>query len=424
MTGPDFTSPLRPAGNLWPLNEAGAGKPSPVARLALKKALSAIEAGRLTVETPSGERIERIGARPGPDAQIRLNNWRAIWRLALQGDLGFAAAYRDGDWSSPDLTALLELAALSGAGFKSAVAGAPPFRLFDAVVRRLRRNTRRGSRRNVKAHYDLGNEFYRLWLDARMIYSSAIFRSPTDSLESAQAVKLQAILDQLRLAGAGRVLEIGCGWGALAARIAAQSAARVTAVTLSPAQLRQARASVANDAFVDRIDWRVQDYRDVEGQFDRIVSVEMIEAVGREYLPDYFCALRRLLKPGGRCILQAITIADDRFAAYCRRPDFIGRYIFPGGFLPSKRLLGELADRAGLALAPVESFGDSYGLTLREWRRRFLNAWPQIEDLGFGASFRRLWEYYLCYCEAGFRAGAIDVGLYSLTHAERGAASA
>jgi cyclopropane-fatty-acyl-phospholipid synthase len=397
-------------------NDSG-GKLPGLAGFALRKVLSLIEAGRLVIELPSGAKVERVGARPGPQADLKLNNWRALRRVALSGDVGLASAYFDDDWSSSDLTALFELAAVNGAHFMDAIEGSVPFRLFNWLAHRAKANTRRGSRRNIEAHYDLGNEFYRLWLDAKMIYSSAIFRSSGATLEQAQETKLQRVVESLQLAGDDSVLEIGCGWGGLATKIAKDGAARVTGVTISPAQLDKARALVAEQSLEDRVELRLQDYRDIKGRFDRIVSIEMVEAVGREYIPKYFDTIRERLKPGGLCVLQAITIAEDRFAGYCRRPDFIQRYIFPGGFLPSKTLMRETIERAGLKLTAVENFGDSYALTLREWRRRFLNAWPEIEKLGFGPPFKRLWEYYLCYCEAGFRAGAIDVGLYSLAHA-------
>jgi cyclopropane-fatty-acyl-phospholipid synthase len=393
-----------------------------LAGLALGKVMSLIDVGRLVIELPSGARLERAGANSGPQAEVKLNNWRALRRLMVGGDVGVATAYFDDDWSSADLTALFELASLNGVRFMDALQGSVPFRMLNWVAHRARANTRRGSRRNIEAHYDLGNEFYRLWLDAKMIYSSAIFGSASATLEQAQETKLQRIVDRLQLAGEDSVLEIGCGWGGLATAIAQRSAARVTGVTISPAQLDRARALVQEKALEDRVDLRLQDYRDVEGRFDRIVSVEMVEAVGREYLPRYFDTIRERLKPGGLCVLQAITIAEDRFADYCRRPDFIQRYIFPGGFLPSKTFLRETIERAGLKLTAVENFGGSYALTLNEWRRRFLAAWPEIERLGFGPSFKRLWEYYLCYCEAGFRSGTVDVGIYSLAHVNSPAA--
>jgi cyclopropane-fatty-acyl-phospholipid synthase len=391
---------------------------------ALGKALSLIESGGLVIELPSGARIERFGAGPGPRAEVRLNNWRALRRFVLGGDVGLATSYLDGDWSSPDLTAVFELAALNGVRFMDAIEGSIPFRAFNWLAHRSRANTRRGSRRNIEAHYDLGNDFYRLWLDSNMIYSSALFGPSIATLEQAQEAKLQRIVERLQIRGDDSVLEIGCGWGGLATRIAQSGAARVTGVTISPSQLDSARKLVREKGLADRVELRLEDYRDIRGRFDRIVSVEMVEAVGREYMPRYFETIRNRLKPGGRCVLQAITIAEDRFADYCRRPDFIQRYIFPGGFLPSKTLLVETIERAGLTLTGAEHFGESYALTLREWRRRFLGAWPDIEKLGFGPSFKRLWEYYLCYCEAGFRAGAIDVGIYSLAHAGEAEAAA
>jgi cyclopropane-fatty-acyl-phospholipid synthase len=412
-----MASPLKPSETEPDSRNGMAGKLAGIAGFALGKVLSLVEVGRLVIELPSGAKLERIGAQPGPQAQVKLNNWRALRRLALKGDVGLATAYFDNDWSSPDLTALFELAALNGVRFMEAIEGSAPFKLINWLAHRAKANTRRGSRRNIEAHYDLGNEFYRLWLDAKMIYSSALFRPANATLEQAQDAKLQRIVESLQLAGEDRVLDIGCGWGGLAAKIAQDSAARVTGVTISPAQLDSARALVHEKSLNDRVELRLQDYRDVEGRFDRIVSIEMVEAVGREFMPKYFDTIRERLKPGGLCVLQAITIAEDRFAAYCRRPDFIQRYIFPGGFLPSKTLLREVIERAGLKLTAVENFGDSYALTLHEWRRRFLDAWPEIEKLGFGPSFKRLWEYYLCYCEAGFRSGVIDVGIYSLAHA-------
>jgi cyclopropane-fatty-acyl-phospholipid synthase len=398
-------------------NETPAARRSRVAEFALRRMLSFVERGQLAVQLPSGVLIEHIGRLPGPRADLHLVNWRGLRRLALQGDIGFAESYVDGDWSSADLTALIELGAANSQRFSNAISGSPPYRLFNGLVHRLRANTPAGARRNVYAHYDLGNEFYRLWLDARMVYSSAIFSEPHATLEEAQETKLARVVDRLGVETGARVLELGCGWGALAARIA-KHGARVTGVTLSRSQLELARAVGREETIEDRLDLRLEDYRDVDGRYDRIVSIEMIEAVGREYLPKFFEQIRERLEPGGRCVLQAITIAEERFADYCRRPDFIQRYIFPGGFLPTKTLMRETLERAGLRLASAETFAGSYALTLREWRRRFLAAWPEIERLGFPQSFRRTWEYYLCYCEAGFRAGAIDVGLYCVTHAQ------
>ena len=376
--------------------------------------LARLHSGRLVVELPSGERIEHKAAEAGVEARVTIHRWRALRRLVAAGDVGFARAYIDGDWSSPDLTALIELAARNGASFLDRMEGNPIFRMVNALAHAARRNTRAGSRRNIEFHYDLGNEFYRAWLDPSMLYSSAIYASPDQSLEEAQVEKLRRIRAMLDPAENARVLEIGCGWGALAAHLAREAGARVDGITLSPSQLAFARDMIAREGLAGRVDLRLEDYRDTRGAYDRIVSIEMIEAVGESYWPSYFGALRDRLKPGGRAVIQAITIAEERFETYRARPDFIQRYIFPGGFLPTKSAIRDAAARAGLRVVAVDLFGDSYARTLAEWRRRFLAAWPRIEAMGFDASFRRMWEYYLCYCEAGFRTGVIDVGLHAL----------
>jgi cyclopropane-fatty-acyl-phospholipid synthase len=377
-----------------------------------------VRVGRLTIELPSGERVDCRGDETGTQADIRFLKWRAIVRVAVGGDVGLASSYCDGEWTSSNLPALIEWAARNGDQFTESIKGLAPARLLNRLAHRLHANTRAGSRRNIVAHYDLGNEFYRLWLDRTMTYSSAIFPAPDATLEQAQEAKVARIIDRLNLDGGESVLEIGGGWGALAAAIAKSRGARVTSLTISPAQLSDAEARAREESLNGKIEFKLMDYRDVRGVFDRIVSIEMIEAVGKEYLPKYFETIRNRLRPGGLCVLQAITIAEDRFSSYCRRPDFIQRFIFPGGFLPSKTYMREIVEAHGLRLLSSDTFGDSYARTLREWRLRFLAAWPEIETMGFEESFRRLWEFYLSYCEGGFRAGAIDVGLYSLVHAE------
>jgi cyclopropane-fatty-acyl-phospholipid synthase len=380
-----------------------------------------VRVGRLLIELPSGERVDCRGEEIGPQADIRFLKWRAIVRVAVGGDVGLASSYCDGEWTSSNLPALIEWAARNGDQFTESIKGLAPARLLNRLAHRLNANTRTGSRRNIVAHYDLGNEFYRLWLDRTMTYSSAIFPAPDATLEQAQEAKVARIIDRLNLDGGESVLEIGGGWGALAAAIAKSRGARVTSLTISPAQLSDAEARAREESLNGKIEFKLMDYRDVRGVFDRIVSIEMIEAVGKEFLPKYFETIRNRLRPGGLCVLQAITIAEDRFSSYCRRPDFIQRFIFPGGFLPSKTYMREIVEAHGLRLLSSDTFGDSYAKTLREWRLRFLAAWPEIETMGFEESFRRLWEFYLSYCEGGFRAGAIDVGLYSLVHAESSA---
>ncbi|MDE2333992.1 MAG: class I SAM-dependent methyltransferase [Rhodospirillales bacterium] len=378
-----------------------------LARRLLALLLARIETGTLSVVLPDGSTLRAAGSAAGPEAVWVLHRWRALWRLLLGGDNGFAASFIDADWSSPDLVALLELAARNMDHIPAAF-GPRPVRLFHRLAHLVRSNTRAGSRRNIVAHYDLGNAFYELWLDAGMNYSSALYRHPDMSLEAAQAAKHALVLDMLAVRPGDRVLEIGCGWGELAARLA-DAGAEVTGITLSPAQLAHARARLAGRARL-----LLQDYRDSEGCFDRIVSIEMIEAVGEAYWDAYFATLRKRLAPGGVVVIQAITIADPWLASYRQGADFIQRFIFPGGMLPSPGEIARLAAAHGFAITRQQGFGASYALTLAAWRARFDAAWPQIAALGFPPHFRRLWDYYLAYCEAGFRTGRIDVGLWQL----------
>ena len=387
-----------------------------LSRWFLRRVLSRVTIGQLTVFTPDGERLCSAPGLPGPQATMILNNWRSMRRLLLDGDIGLAEAYRDGDLHTPDLTALIELGARNDATLRGLVSGAWPARLLNRLRHVLNANTRRGSRRNITAHYDLGNAFYGRWLDASMMYSSALYETPAETLEVAQQRRLDRIVDMLDLSGGEHVLEIGCGWGALAER-RAREGCRVTAITLSPAQLEAARQRIADAGLSERVTIELRDYRDIAGQFDRIVSIEMIEAVGRAYWPSYFDTLNRSLRPGGRVVLQAITIDDALFESYQQGTDFIQRYIFPGGSLQSVPVLKSSAEAASLAVAEQLDFGDSYALTLKEWRRRFLENWAEIAPLGFDEAFRRLWEFYLCYCEAGFRAQRIDVKLVALRRA-------
>jgi cyclopropane-fatty-acyl-phospholipid synthase len=384
-----------------------------LSRWFLRRLLSRITIGHLTVFTPDGERLCSAQCAPGPQATMILNNWRSMRRLLLDGDIGLAEAYRDGDLYTPDLAALIELGAHNDATLRKLVSGAWPSRLVNRLRHVLNANTRRGSRRNITAHYDLGNEFYGRWLDASMMYSSALYEAPSETLEAAQQRRLDKIVAMLDLSGGEDVLEIGCGWGALAERLAREGC-RVTAITLSPAQREAARRRIANAGLSERVTIELRDYRDIAGRFDRIVSIEMIEAVGRAYWPSYFDTLDRSLRPGGRAVLQAITIDDALFESYQQGTDFIQRYIFPGGCLPSVPVLKSSAKTVGLGVIEQLDFGDSYALTLKEWRRRFLESWAEIAPLGFDEPFRRLWEFYFCYCEAGFRARTIDVNLIAL----------
>lgn len=382
-----------------------------------EKLIRHLRYGHLKVVLPSGAVVEKIGPEPGPDATIVMRRWRALRRLVTAGDIGFAEGFIDGDWTTPDLTELIRLAARNGEALAPAIDGHVVMRLANRISHLLNANTKRGSRRNIEAHYDLGNDFYKEWLDPSMLYSSGIFDADTTTLEASQRKKLDRIREKLNLEGGESVLEIGCGWGALAVDLAARAKANVTGITLSPSQLNWARTAVAENGLSQQVDLRLQDYRDVHGQFDRIVSIEMFEAVGEAYWPGYFDTLKRCMKTDGRAVLQIISIEPARYAAYRGKADFIQKYVFPGGFLPSDQALETAVSAAGLKLREVEHFGKSYARTLLEWRIRFLARWPAIAAQGFDERFRRLWLYYLCYCEAGFEEGSINVGLYTIEHA-------
>jgi cyclopropane-fatty-acyl-phospholipid synthase len=383
----------------------------------LRRLLERFEIGRISVQLPDGQTVEWTGRLPGPHGLLVLHRWRAVRRMVFGGRLGFAEAYVDGEWSSPDLANLIEYAALNQDSAEAALAGTRLHRFLARLQHLSRINTKSGSRRNIVAHYDLGNDFYAAWLDRGMTYSSALFTDPDMSLEKAQEEKQGRVLKALGLAGGERVLEIGIGWGGLAERLIRDAKCHVTGVTLSPAQLRHATDRLRQSGLDGTHDLRLQDYRDVRGVFDRIVSIEMLEAVGAEYWPTYFSRLRECLVDGGRAVLQVITIAEHYCENYRREPDFIQRHIFPGGMLPSVSELRAQIEQAGFVLQAAENFGASYAATLREWQNRFQIAWPKLSFQGFDEKFKRKWEYYLAYCEAGFRAGSIDVGIYELTRA-------
>ena len=400
------------ASMLGPRGAAGPASVWDLRALVVRRLLARITQGRLTVTLPGGERVVGEGE-GGEEAVLHLHRWRALGRVLSASDLGFAQAIIDGDASSPDVVALLRLFDRNMAALGGAATSFGPARWLQRGLHAARANTRAGAARNIMAHYDLGNEFFAAWLDPSMLYSSALYESEAETLEVAQARRIERIVELLGVQPGERALEIGCGWGALAARLGQAGVASLDALTISPAQADRARALLQERGLSDRVHVVLQDYRDIAETYDRIVSIEMCEAVGEAFLPLYFQTLARALRPGGRAVVQSITIAQHRLAAYRASPDFIQRYIFPGGFLPSQPMLAELAARAGLKLVHAETFGSSYAFTLAEWRRRFHASWPRLAALGFDARFRRLWDYYLAYCEAGFRERTIDVGLYA-----------
>ncbi len=386
----------------------------PRLRVALvERMLGHIDHGHLSVTLPDGTRLAAKGHLPGAVGELRILRWRALARLLSGGDVGFAEAYVDGDWDTPDLVAFLTLCSENLDKLTRIGEASLPVRLARRLLMLARRNSRAGSRRNIMAHYDLGNDFFAEWLDKEMIYSSALYEEG-DDLEAAQKRKFGRIASLLHLDGRQSVLEIGCGWGGLAAYLAGAGARWVDGITVSPAQLAIGQEKMRRRGLEGSVALELRDYRDVEGQYDRIVSIEMFEAVGEAYWRGYFDKLRQALKPGGRAVLQVITIADERFEHYRSHPDMIQTLVFPGGMLPSKALFASVAKDAGLAITDRLDFGLSYARTLADWRQRFEAAWPRITELGYSTAFKRLWSYYLAYCEAGFRTGRIDVSLYAL----------
>lgn len=379
----------------------------------LQRMLRKIDCGEILLQTPGGRRVLIGGKRSGEQTHVTIHSWKSMLRLLTSGDLGFAEAYLAGEWSTPNIYSFLSAAgrrSVDAASFE----GLKPPQPWTKFRHALNRNTRRGSRRNIAAHYDLGNDFYRLWLDPSLTYSSAIYSSPGETLDKAQLNKLDRVVDLLDLSGGERVLEIGCGWGALAERMIERAGCHVTGLTLSTEQLSHARTLLARRGFARQSDLRLQDYRDADGTHDRVVSIEMLEAVGEAYWPVFFDNLRQRLAPKGVAVLQVITIDQNRFEGYRQRPEFIQRYIFPGGMLPTRQILEQLVAKAGLRSVSSEFFGDSYARTLAEWHLRFLEAWPSIKELGFDLRFKRMWEYYLAYCRLGFEIGALNVGLYKV----------
>lgn len=376
-----------------------------------------LDAGRLSLTLPDGTTHHLGGGAPGPRVQLGIHRPAALRRLVFGGDIGMAESYVDGDWDTSDLLALMALVERNQAALEQGLRGATLVLWLNRAYHRLRANSRWGSRRNIAFHYDLGNAFYGHWLDAGMTYSSALFEHSGQTLREAQDAKYRRIGELAGVEAGARVLEIGCGWGGFMEH-AAGLGARVQGLTLSREQLAYANARMGRLGHADLAQAELTDYRDSRGQYDALVSIEMLEAVGEAHWPRYFRTLSERLKPGAAAVVQAITIADDRYAAYRARTDFIQRHIFPGGMLPCERVLHEQAAAAGLVIDHAETFGDSYARTLALWRETFLRAWPEIRALGFDKRFRRLWEYYLCYCEAGFDSGAIDVGIYRLRHAQ------
>jgi cyclopropane-fatty-acyl-phospholipid synthase len=390
---------------------------APAAARMVLRLLGGLRHGRLDVQWPDGSQA-RFGAADaaGPHAAIRLLHWRVCAAALKSGDIGFAESYIAGDWTTPDLAALMSLFVANRDAVERIVYGHWWGRLLYRTRHLLNRNSRRGSRKNIHAHYDLGNPFYRLWLDATMNYSSAWFAGDaTQSLAEAQHAKVRRAIEASGVKPGQRLLEIGCGWGALAEKAAGEFGAHVTGVTLSSEQLAYAQQRLAEAGLADHAELRLQDYRDInDAPFDAIVSIEMFEAVGRAYWPSFFATVRNRLKRGGRACIQTITIRDDLFERYVAGTDFIQQYIFPGGLLPSPSQFRAQAQAAGLEVVDELAFGADYAETLRRWRVAFTAEEARVRRIGFDTRFVRIWEFYLAYCEAAFAGGNTDVFQFTL----------
>jgi cyclopropane-fatty-acyl-phospholipid synthase len=379
-----------------------------MARLALGFG-SRLRRGTLDVTLPDGRVIRLGGFEPGPAAVMQLHSYGFASRLINRGDIGIAEAYLNGDWDTPDLTQFLYLFCVNHDLIQAMLGDKPLMRFLQSVRHWFNRNTRRQARRNILAHYDIGNAFYSAWLDSSMTYSSALYEDDTPDLTAAQNNKYRRLAEAINLQPGQKLLEIGCGWGGFAEYVAKTFGAKVVGLTISKEQSDFAQKRIKDAGLSDKVEIKLQDYRDERDRYDRIASIEMIEAVGEAFWPKYFSQLRDRLLPGGFAGIQAITIQDSIFQSYRREVDFIQRYIFPGGMLPSPQVLRTLGDRFGVPVIRERIFGQDYAKTLGIWRNNFLAAWPNLKPLGFDDRFRRLWEYYLSYCEAGFLSGNIDV---------------
>jgi len=387
---------------------------APIAVRLLYKLLSNCKVGTLHIKL-GGEVYVLQGKESGPDAHIEVHNpFKMIKRFSRHGEIGFAESYMSGDWETEDLSSLLYWGALNLESLFHALQANFFVKWFNRFRHLIRHNSEQGSKRNISAHYDLGNDFYKLWLDSTMTYSSAIFSSEDETLEQAQIRKYQQLLDSLDAKPGQHILEVGCGWGGFA-EYAANKGFRVTGITLSTEQLAWAQKRISDAGLSDLVELKLQDYRHLTDQFDHIVSIEMFEAVGERYWPSYFNMLHARLKPGGKVALQVITIDHQNFDYYRQHVDFIQLYIFPGGMLPSPEVFAEHANKAGLIIDQAMDYGHDYERTLKIWHQRFNDVVHQVETLGYDQRFIKMWRYYLSYCEAGFRVEHTGVYQYLMS---------
>ncbi|AEI94204.1 SAM-dependent methyltransferase [Roseobacter litoralis] len=373
------------------------------------KVAQKIKAGRLDIILPDGRTFSASGTLPGPIAVLEVKNTDLFARLVREGYVGFSEAYMDDWWSTPDLQAFMDLVNSDNDDMYNGYPGQKLVQLFERLRFWLQRNHKAQARKNISYHYDLGNDFYGLWLDDSMTYSSALFETGQESLEAAQTAKYKLMVDEIGAKPGDHILEIGCGWGGFAEYAAKERGLRVTCLTISEEQFKYAKERIEKAGLSDLVDFKLQDYRDESGSYDGIASIEMFEAVGEKYWPTYFSKVRDRLKPGKSATLQIITVADDRWEAYRNDVDFIQKYIFPGGMLPSPSALKDQVVRAGMGVERSVEFGQSYAITLKRWHETFNEKWDQVSAMGFDERFRRMWNYYLTSCAAAFETANCDV---------------
>ena len=368
-----------------------------------------LNSGRVDFILPDGRRFRAEGSKPGPVAEVTINNPDVFARLVREGDLGFCDAYLDGWWTTPDLQAFMDFIHADNDDMYDGFPGMALVRAWEKARFWFQSNTKRQALKNISYHYDLGNDFYSLWLDDTMTYSSALFNTSQESLEKAQIAKYASMVDQMGVKPGDHVLEIGCGWGGFAEYAAKERGLKVTGLTISKEQLDYANKRIKSKGLSDKVNLNLQDYRDETGVYDGVASIEMFEAVGEKYWPVYFDKIKQCLKPGKQATLQIITIQDARWDVYRKSVDFIQKYIFPGGMLPSPSVLRQEIHRAGLSVQHSIEFGKSYSQTLRRWFEVFNNKWDNISAMGFDDRFRRMWNFYLTSCAATFESGNCDV---------------
>jgi len=372
-------------------------------------AAQSLNQGRLDIRLPDERVFRAEGRNPGPVAEITVHNGDVFARMVREGYLGFCDAYLEGWWSTPDLQAFMDMVNADNDEMYNSYPGQVIAQFYEKIRFWLQRNTKAQARKNISYHYDLGNDFYRMWLDDTMTYSSALFETGQESLEKAQIAKYASMVDQMGVKPGDHVLEIGCGWGGFAEYAASERGLKVTGLTISQEQFDYAQARIDKAGLSDRVTFKLQDYRDETGQYDGIASIEMFEAVGQQYWPVYFNTVRERLRPGAQATLQIITVADHRWDAYRTGVDFIQKYIFPGGMLPSPAVLRAEVEKAGLSVAHSIEFGESYSQTLRRWHETFNEKWSDVAALGFDERFRRMWNFYLTSCAGAFHGGNCDV---------------